>query len=608
MELDIRKGFTAYNTNWKENLLIPERQNNKYFLMRPNQLDIYSDYKYNRFMIVRQPPGAGKSATIKFAFAEQLEKNPDLKILIAIPQNIIGSSFGIDYLEYPNGKKITWKLDPLNDLTLEYEAKVKRIIKFLNKDTFAKGIQERILLCSHAGLVRAYQKMKKTSFKNTIVIIDEAHHVQASGEDVTFNNLGHIVKKIINSKDKTCGLWFTTATYFRGDGVNILSKEDEEKFETYFLPLDEYFESLKYIRSYSYNFIPYYGLFPKKEIQILLKNKERQIKTIVYVPCIGRLWAEKNKKETVNKLKKSIQEVWKDANILDLVTENGREKRKKMLMDNKYSSNIDVVLAVHLLDEGTDWPEVEQVLDLAPSNSLRIQHQRLGRLLRDMSHKKHLYYYVFFPFVVDFNNVEECRFILSKNFTALSASFILEENISPVKLPKLKKKKGEKDENKKEKINYFTNVVSDCNKRDEIRQRILESLQKLRIKDEEEDSNITSDDYRKCITDVLKNYKIGKNIKKITAEIELELARRAIPEFETTIDIENIVKDGFDKVKWIKITDYICHFISGKCTKKMLKELKEYYDRQQKTIDEHVKYAEELAYQNRNGELEEILI
>jgi len=98
---------------------------------------------------------------------------------------------------------------------------------------------------------------------------------------------------------------------------------------------------------------------------------------------------------------------------------------------------------------------------------------------------------------------------------------------------------------------------------------------------------------------------IEENTEEIVHQIEIELTKRAIPNFD--IHIDGLVDSGFDKIRWEKISDMICQFVSGSCGKKMLRELREYYARLPKTVDEWVKIAEELAYENRNGDLEEIL-
>jgi len=605
-------GFIARNANWEKIDLrkVKKRKPTDPLDMRDNQLFVYENYINEKLMIVRQPPGAGKSALIKFIFATILKAEPNSKIVIAIPQNIIASGFWRDTLNYPDRDQIIWEIDPLNDLSNNCnDSKVKKLISFLQKDEFTKGIGQRIMICSHAALCRANDIMAKLPVKNISYVIDEAHHVMVNENtdiDITLSNqLGNVVSSILDRKVKTTRLWFTTATYFRGDGYKIISERYENQFESYFLPLDEYFETLDYIETYSYGFIPYKGDFPDKEIQTLLKIKKNRKKTIIYVPAMGRLWAGSCKKTTINRLKKVIHEVWADANILELVTISGRDKRKKQLMDNKHNSDIDIVIAVNLLDEGTDWPEAQQVYDLAPSASLRVANQRFGRLLRDRPSKQHISYFTFFPFVVDFNNKEESRIQLSKNFAAISASFMIEESLVPIKLPSAPREKKNRDRGESSvRVNYFQEVVPDENDRNEIKQEVIESL--VRLRSQNGDGNTTVDDYKDCIREVLAMNEITNKAEEIANEIFAELARRFVPAFDT--DIEWIVEKGYDKITWETIADGLTNLLmgeSGKCSKMVLRELRAYYDGQCKSPEEWVKIAEELALANHEGRLEE---
>lgn len=610
-------GFKAKNKNWQKIDLrkVKRRKPTDPLDMRDNQLFVYENYINEKFMIIRQPPGAGKSALVKFIFATILQANPNLKIVIAIPQNIIASGFWKDTLNYPDRDQIIWEIDPLNDLsnnTIANDSKVRKLINFLQQDKFTKGISQRIMICSHDAFCRANKILGELPVKNISYVIDEAHHVMIDeNTEIDFqlsNRLGDIVSSILDRKVETTRLWFTTATYFRGDGYKIISDKYEEEFENYFLPLDEYFETLEYIETYSYNFIPYNGDFPEKEIQTLLKIKKNRKKTIIYVPAVGRLWAGYCKKTTVERIKKVILGVWPEANILDLVVETGRDKRKNHLMDNKHNSDIDIVIAVNLLDEGTDWPEAQQVYDLAPSASLRVGNQRFGRLLRDRPDKRHISYFTFFPFAIDFENKEECRIQLSKNFAALSASFMLEESIVPIKLPSRPKERKEKDGDTEtiKKLNHFREVVPDENDRNDIKQEVIESIVRLKSQNESNGKEITVEDYKDCIKDVLNINEVTDKVEEIANEIFAELARRYVPTFDT--DIGWIVEAGFDKITWDTIADGLTSQLmgkSGKCSNQVLKELKAYYDGQCKSPEEWVKIAEELALANHEGRLEE---
>jgi len=595
--MTIRKGFIAENLSWQP-LKNIKAEPEKCLSMRPHQLEIFNNFYDSRLSIIGLPSGAGKSATVKFNFTKRLMDNPNLKILITVPINMI-NSFDPNDLMYPDGIKREWRIDPINDLSRDGEEfKIDKVIEFLETKKFPKGIHERIMKCSQAALIGAYKKADKISWANTIVIVDEAHHVQGSGEDeLSSNEIGNVVRSILKNKSKDRWLWFLSATFFRGDGVEILSKTDHEKFKTYFLPMDKYFQTLKYLKSFSYDFFPYKGTFPEIEIQQLLKNKKNHKKTIIYVPRVDRLWTGRCKVATVNRLKKTIHKVWKDAKIWDLVSEDDRDSRKQHLLKNKYKSDIDIVLTVDLMNEGVDWPEAQQSLDLAPSLSLTRASQRVGRLLRDVPGKKHVSYYVFFPFTLNLSDEENCRKKLSENFATLSASFMIEESLIPVRLPANKKTGDTKKTPREPKENQFTKIVKDENDRNEIRQEIFNDIIKIKAEAEGNDQEVSRENYRNTIKSVLDRHNVTQKVE-IISEIETELTRRAIPSLG--VDLSWMVDRGFDKIRWDKITECLSIAISGKCGSKTWKEFREHYEQRRKTLEEQVKIAEQLAKEN-NG-------
>lgn len=611
------KGFKAERKSNNNNIKIDkfnpvvcDQKSPKVIEMRESQKEVFNKYRNKPNVIVRKPPGSGKSTDIKYVFGDKLTKNKPTKLVISVSQNIISASFkDNDILLYPNGEKINWKISPMNDLSNKYCNKIELIVDFLKKTDFSEGIHDRILICSHVGLVEAFKRINNNEIKNTFFAIDEAHHASAPGseeENKAINQLGNVVKRILDNNDGTCGIWFTTATFFRGDGVDILSEEDLKKFVSYFLPLDKHFESLKYIKTYSYDFVTYSSHFPEKELISFFKDPSNRRQAIIYVPSVGSKWASRNKSENVKRMENTIHKPWKEARILDLVTEQGRDERKKEFLKNRYNSGFDVILAVDLFDEGTDWPEAVQVLDLAPSNSLRVANQRFGRLLRDEPGKEHIAYYVFFNYNLNFKDIEPTREILTNNFAALSASFMIEDNIAPVKLPYNKKVKN-KDSKKNivKTKSYFQEAVPDENQRHVIMGDVCEELLKIRVSEKTNGEPVTKDDYINCIKKVLKSNGVKKNFNEIITEIHIKLMRRIVPSYG--VDMSWIVKKGFDKISFEKQTDYICKFVSGKNGREVLKEFRDYYNEQNKTVDEWVKIAEEIGCANYEGKLDEYM-
>ena len=106
------------------------------------------------------------------------------------------------------------------------------------------------------------------TFNNTLIAIDEFHHVSADAE----NRLGDLLREIMNKS--TAHIIAMTGSYFRGDSIPVLRPEDEEKFTkvTY-----NYYEQLNG-RITSYN-VCYTKLLRLKSAQSLIKhdcNMKRQ--------------------------------------------------------------------------------------------------------------------------------------------------------------------------------------------------------------------------------------------------------------------------------------------------------------------------------------------
>ena len=89
---------------------------------------------------------------------------------------------------------------------------------------FIKDESEQILICTHATLRFAFEGLDETVFNDTLIAIDEFHHVSA---DVN-NRLGDIIRSIM--KRSSAHLIAMTGSYFRGDSVPVLHPEDEAKF------------------------------------------------------------------------------------------------------------------------------------------------------------------------------------------------------------------------------------------------------------------------------------------------------------------------------------------------------------------------------------------
>jgi superfamily II DNA or RNA helicase len=116
------------------------------------------------------------------------------------------------------------------------------------------------------------------------------------------------------------------------------------------MPLDEHWgTNCSTIEDFNFNFVVYKSADRVKEAIEILKNQKK--KTIVYVPFTNGVC----KYKLVEKLTQQIKLIWPEANVLDLVNEEGRNERKEIFLDPEQAEKIDVILSVRLMDEGVDW-------------------------------------------------------------------------------------------------------------------------------------------------------------------------------------------------------------------------------------------------------------
>ena len=245
--------------------------------------------------------------------------------------------------------------------------------------------------------------------------------------------------------------------------------------------------------------------------------------------------------------------MWPGVNIVDLVTERGRERRKEIFLDVEETAKVDVVLSARILDEGADWPQAEQVLDLAPSNSLRIQVQRCYRLWRDYKGKRHISLFIFLPYVGVKLGEEEFRQQLSNNYTALTGAMLIQEMMQPtgLMLPRPKRTKQTLQPRRRGE-GPFTKTITDPNDR----QAILDEIQiRLGILKDTEDDSMTDDAPRKCIEQVLTDYGTSTSDASRIAKHIVRMFVARLPQYN--VNILWMRQAGWDKIMRNEVLDDI---------------------------------------------------
>ena len=90
------------------------------------------------------------------------------------------------------------------------KSKVQAFKNFMASD-------EKILICTHATFRFACDEIDEKLFNDSLIALDEFHHVSAN-ED---NRIGEVIRSIMNKS--TAHVVAMTGSYFRGDTDSVLS-------------------------------------------------------------------------------------------------------------------------------------------------------------------------------------------------------------------------------------------------------------------------------------------------------------------------------------------------------------------------------------------------
>jgi hypothetical protein len=188
--------------------------------MREMQARAYATHK-SQYLLIKASPASGKSRALMFIELDKLKEGDAKKVIVAVPERAIGKSFASTKLT-TNGFHTDWTVKDKNNLCVRStdtsSSKVNAFIGFLDSD------EDAILLCTHATLRFAFDRVGADKFKNCLVAVDEFHQVSADYE----SKLGELVRALMAQQN--IHILAMTGSYFRGDGIPVLTGEDEAKF------------------------------------------------------------------------------------------------------------------------------------------------------------------------------------------------------------------------------------------------------------------------------------------------------------------------------------------------------------------------------------------
>lgn len=406
-----------------------------------------------QYLLIKAPPASGKSRALMFIALEKLRKQGIKKVIVAVPEKSIGASFGkTELAKY--GFFEDWNPNPKYNLCTPgpEKSKVTAFLEFLDTN-------EEIIICTHATLRFAFDALDEKRLNDTLIAIDEFHHVSASGD----NKLGDVLKQIMAKSN--AHIIAMTGSYFRGDSVPVLMPEDEAKFTKVTYNYYEQLNGYEFLKSLGIGYHFYTGRYfkkqPDKEMSALEEILDVNKKTIIHIPSVNSAESSKEKYEEVNHIIDVLGELdyqdpdtgvlyvkSKKANkilkVADLVNDDpkAREKISGYLREIDSVDDIDIIIALGMAKEGFDWPYCEHALTIGYRGSLTEVIQIIGRATRDSNNKTHAQ----FTNLIAQPEAEDDAVKLSVNnmLKAITASLLMEQVLAPNF--KFKRKKDDDDD------------------------------------------------------------------------------------------------------------------------------------------------------------------
>lgn len=417
----------------------------------------------SQYLLLKAPPASGKSRALMFLGLDKLVNQALHKVIVAVPEMSIGASFR-DTALTKHGFFADWSVLPSNNLCLPggEGAKVESFRRFM------QASDEQILVCTHATLRFAFEKLAPADFNDTLVAIDEFHHVSVDGD----NRLGALIDSLM--KESSAHIVAMTGSYFRGDTVPILLPEDEAQFDKVTYTYYEQLNGYRYLKSLGIGYHFYQGRY----IDALKDVLDSRKKTIIHIPNVNSGEAALPKHEAVDHILDVMGDVQKqdpNTGIIIVKRKDGSLMRVANLVDDgpirtsvveylrniKTADDLDAVIALGMAKEGFDWPWCEHVLTIGYRSSMTEIVQIIGRATRDAEGKAHAQFtnLIAQPDAED----EDVKVSVNNMLKAITLSLLMEQVLAPTVTfkPRSKMAEGETVEPGTIIINDVTAPVSD---------------------------------------------------------------------------------------------------------------------------------------------------
>lgn len=386
-----------------------------------------------QYLLLKAPPASGKSRALMFLGLDKLYNQGIKKVIVAVPERSIGGSFARTNLT-SHGFFADWDFNPDYNLCTPggESSKVKAFKNFLSDP------KETILICTHATLRFAFEAVDESVFDNTLLAIDEFHHVSVDSD----NRLGEVLRSVMQNTN--AHIIAMTGSYFRGDSIPVLFPEDEAKFTKVTYNYYEQLNGYTYLKTLGIGYHFYQGRYLSAIDEVLDTDK----KTILHIPNVNAGESTKDKHKEVDTILDIIGTVThqdphtgvifvqrhndgKVIKVADLVNDNPRDRDKIVayLRQMKDVDDMDLIIALGMAKEGFDWPYCEHALTIGYRGSLTEIIQIIGRATRDSFNKTHAQFtnLIAQPDAAD----DEIKLSVNNMLKAITASLLMEQVLAP---------------------------------------------------------------------------------------------------------------------------------------------------------------------------------
>jgi len=385
------------------------------------------------YLLLKSPPASGKSRALMFLALDKLYNQGVKKVIVAVPERSIGASFDkTDLISF--GFFADWEFAAQYNLcTAGGEgSKVNSFKNFLNDKAAT------ILICTHATLRFAFETVDESTFNNTLLAIDEFHHVSADAD----NRLGEVIRSIM--RHTSAHIIAMTGSYFRGDSIPVLLPEDEAQFTKVTYNYYEQLNGYTHLKTLGIGYHFYQGRYLSAIDEVLDTDK----KTILHIPNVNAGESTKDKHQEVDTILDSIGTVThqdaetgviyvkrktdgKIIKVADLVNDAAKDRDKIVayLRQMEYSDDMDLIIALGMAKEGFDWPFCEHALTVGYRGSLTEIIQIIGRATRDSDNKNHAQFtnLIAQPEAAD----DQVKLSVNNMLKAITASLLMEQVLAP---------------------------------------------------------------------------------------------------------------------------------------------------------------------------------